>query len=780
MAGAITTMVLCDNGADVIKVESPDGDPDRQLPAFAQWHRGKKSVVADLMEAEGRSRARDLAAEADVLVQSWLPGTEESLGLGYGTLAVANPRLVYCSITGFGPKGPFAQTKGYDPIVAAKAGVMAYDDGDRPRYAAIPGGTYGAAHGALQGILSALFVVGNGGSAQRVDTRVVQGLTGYAGLLLPGLEKQREAGTTFTPISGIVCFTKDGRWLQFANFRPHLVAAFLEATGLTNQYRAAVERGDAAESVREIVLRRIHERTLDEWMDVFLRSDDIGVEPFRTPLEALNHPQALHNGQVVDVVDPRAGKTRQLGPLVSLERTPASIRHGAPGLGEHTDTAAFAARGPAGANAVPPVLTRSDGGPLAGVTVVELAWFFAAPFGTALLADLGARVIKVESADGDPHRYQNPLREFSGVKALQGKESVVVDYRTPEGKEILHRLVASADMVMRNYRQQHSVQTGDDYASLRSVNPDQVYLYAGAYGSDGPYATRPAFAPSMSVAAGQRAYQLGWAQALDRTEEITFDDGMRRLAKLQTWSGGPSLNGDAAAALTVGTAMLLGLVARQRTGIGQYLQTTMLCSNAYVVSHEFFDYDGHEPIVHHDENGVGPLYRLYPASDGWVFLAAPVAAEWLGLCAGMLQATGVNLEDDPRFLTSELRRVNAPSLAETLGALFGLGRAAEWEETLATYDVACAEVSRMSLAEFALHHPAMTDNGFVETVEHPLFGEHPRSGPIATLSATPGVVRPACLVGEHTKHVLRGLGYSDEQLWDLRARGVVTWPDDAG
>ena len=445
----------------------------------------------------------------------------------------------------------------------------------------------------------------------------MQGLTGYAGVLLPGLDQQRLAGSTFTPISGIVGFTSDGRWLQFANFRPHLVAAFLEATGLTGDYNAAMTRGDSPDAVRELVLRRLHEKTLDEWMEILLSSDDIGIEPFRTPLEALDHPQMLHNRHVLDVVDPQLGKTRQLGPLVDLARTPALIRHGSPNLGEHTDTATFRPR--EHTDEAQPSVAPARGGPLAGVTVVELAWFFAAPFGTALLADLGARIIKVEGAEGDPHRYQNPLREFSGIKALQGKESVVVDYRTPEGREILHRLVASADMVMRNYRQQHSVETGDDYDSLHSVNPDQVYLYAGAYGSDGPYSTRPAFAPSMSVAAGQRANQLGWDQALHRNEQISFDEGMRRLSALQAWTGGPSLNGDAAAALTVGTAMLLGLVARQRTGIGQYLQTTMLCSNAYVVSDEFFDFDGKAAVAHHDENGTGALYRLYQASDGWYF-----------------------------------------------------------------------------------------------------------------------------------------------------------------
>ena len=108
LAGAITTMVLGDNGAEVIKVEPPGGDPQRAMPAFAQWHRGKTSVVVDLKTEDGRDQARALAGDADVLVQAWRPSVAERLGLGYENMTGAHPGLVYCAITGFGPKGPLA------------------------------------------------------------------------------------------------------------------------------------------------------------------------------------------------------------------------------------------------------------------------------------------------------------------------------------------------------------------------------------------------------------------------------------------------------------------------------------------------------------------------------------------------------------------------------------------------------------------------------------------------------------------------------------------------
>ena len=784
LAGAVATMVMCDNGADVVKVEPPAGDPQRGLPAFAQWHRGKKSVVADLSTDAGRRDTTQLAAEADVLVQSFRPGVAERFGLGYEDLAAVNPRLVYCSITGFGPSGPYAHVKGYEQVVGAKAGTMVGDD--RPRYAAIPGGTFAAAQGALQGIFSALIVRESTGRGQKVESSLVQGLTAYElySWLGPQLPQEFAAkprtGSTFSPVSGIIGFTKDGGWLQFSNFRPHLVDAFLAAVELTEYYAEAMARGDSAQAITETVLRRLHEKTLDEWMEIFLRSDDIGVEPFRTPAEALDHPQMLHNGHVLEMTDPLLGKTRQVGPIVRMTKTPSEPREGAPALGSTPAAGGFAP--PTTAVAIPPAEPGNfANGPLSGVTVLELAWFYAAPFGTALLADLGARVIKVESAFGDPHRWQNPLPEFSGVKALGGKESVVVDYRTPEGKEILHKLVAMSDIVMRNYRQQNSAAVGDDYESLAPVNPEQVYLYAAAYGSDGPYTTRPAFAPTMGVAAGHRGYQLGWVHALEGRRPLSFEEGMEQLAAMRLRSGGPTNNADAASALVVGTGMLLGLLAKVRTGQGQYMETTMMCSNAYVVSDEFFDYDGRRPVAHHDENGAGPLYRLYPTRSGWVFLAAPLPGDWSDLVSA-LEAAGAagSLAGDPRFATAEEREANAGALAESLTAILAERDAAEWEGLLLARDVACVEVATKPFSEFTISDPTMVENGFTEPVEHPLFGSHRRHGPIVTLSETPGTAGPGCMVGQHTRQVLGELGYSEGQIADLAERQIIGLYEPAG
>ncbi len=712
LAGALTTMVLGDFGADVVKVEPPEGDPDRGAPAFAQWHRGKRSLVADLASPEGRDRARHLALAADVVVESWRPGEAEGFGLGYADLAAARPDLVYCSMTGFGPRGPLAGIKGYEAVVAAKAGLMA-GGGDRPRYPALRKASFGAAQAALQGVLAALFVRGNTGVGQKVETSLVQGLTAYDlyswidAQLAPEFAQHLGAPTTYSPLQGMHTFTGDGKWLQFANFRPHLLRAFLEAIDLTEWHAEALARGETPEVIADTVRRRLHERSLAEWMAIFEQSNDIGVEPVRTPAEAMDHPQVLCNSHAIDLDDPHVGPTRQIGPLVHLAKTPAQPKAGAPSLGADTANASFARRlGGLGSNPLPAT-------PLAGVTVVELAWVSAAPFGTALLADLGARVIKIENLEGDPHRYQGPIPEWAGLKGLQGKESIALDYRTPKGREVLDRIIARADMVMRNFRQAASVQTGIDYDRLASVNPDLVYLYAADYGAEGPYSLRPAFDPTMAVAAGMRAYQLGWDHALSGGGSITYEEGLAQLEGLaaQGVQGGGA---DPTSALVVGTAMLLGLVARQRTGASQFLQSTMLNSSAYLVSEAFFTHGGTTVDPTHDENGLHALYRLYPTSDSWVFLAAPTPSEWADLTAALDEVTAKRwgLTDDARFTTPADRASNDGLLAAALGDILASLPAAEWEQQLLARGVTCVEVSEVPLSQFDISSPTAVDNGF--------------------------------------------------------------------
>jgi len=778
MSGALTTMLLADFGAEVVKVEPPGGDPDRGQAAFVTWGRGKRSIVADLKSSAGQDRIRALAAAADVLVTSWRPGVAERLGLGYAQLSQTNPRLIYCAITGFGPRGPWANIKGYEGVVAAKAGVMTPADGGRPRFTAVPGASFGAAHGALQGILSALYQRERTGAGQKVEASLLQGIHPYdmyAWLDQPAIPARlvkREGAAAgppvYAPISSLVAFTSDGKLVQFASYLPHQRAELLKALHLEAEFERSAAAGDP-DRILELGRRRVREKTLATWEAIFAAYPNLTFEVFRTAEEAMDHPQLVHDGDIVALDDPERGPTRQVGPFVRLAATPARVGTPAPALGQHDRLQGFTSA----PVATPPAPGPAARPPLEGVTILELAWFYAAPYGLALLADLGARIIKVENLEGDPHRKQSGLPEFAGVKGLQGKESVAVNTLTPEGLEIVHRLVARSDLLLRNFREAAAVRMGIDYAALASHNPGLFYLYAGAYGDDGPYAGRPAYATTIAVAIGEGARQMGWAHAFDvdaPPDEAGEDLATQARASLTN-------NADATAALSVGTAMLLGLLARQRRGRGQFGRTSMMTTNAYILSDDFVRYEGKvgPTLPDRDAFGLGPLYRLYPARAGWVFLAVSTRSEWEGLCRVARRIADVDLAADHRFATARDRERHPDALADALTGVFAKATAGDWEREALAEDVACVAVSADPLSLVMMRHPAVVENGFTAEVEHPYFGRHVRHGPLVTMTA-PALLRPGCMVGQHTRTVLAEIGYGEAEIEDLRRRGIVAWP----
>ena len=282
----------------------------------------------------------------------------------------------------------------------------------------------------------------------------------------------------------------------------------------------------------------------------------------------------------------------------------------------------------------------------------------------------------------------------------------------------------------------------------------------------------------MAVAAGMRAYQLGWDHALSGGGSITYEEGAcpARGSRRQGVQGGGA---DPTSALVVGTAMLLGLVARQRTGASQFLQSTMLNSSAYLVSEAFFTYGGTTVDPTHDENG---LPRPLPAVPDQRRLGLPRRPIPIGMGrperrVGRGDRERWGLTDDPRFATPVDRAANDGLLAEALGGVLASLPAAEWEQQLLARGVTCVEVSEVPLSQFDISSPTAVDNGFVAEVDHHVFGRYVRHGPMVTLSATPGQAGPAAMVGQHTRSILAELGYSDAEVAQLRAEGIVGWPE---
>ncbi|MCH7554040.1 MAG: CoA transferase, partial [Chloroflexi bacterium] len=658
MAGGLATMVLADAGAEVIKIEPPTGDPSRGQPAFIMWNRGKKSVVLDLKTPQGQGHLLDLAKTADGIVVNAMPGKASRLGLDYERLARANPGLVYCSISGFGPLKEFAHLKGYDAVVNAKTGrVHAFDkqmEKDGPRYAAVMCGTFGAAMYAVTGTLAALYVRNKTGKGQKVETSILQGLFPYdwewLGWQLAKRPNQPEGFQRGSPTPQyFVGRTKDGKWLQCANSMSHLFVNFLVGMGLTDLLTEERYQGlpniPAGPDMEELYLK-LHERmqtkTAEEWLDIFVHEFDVACEPMRTAQEAFDHPQVIHNGNWIELDDPTVGATKQLGPLVHCSETPLAPQGPAPALGQHT-AEVLASVGQRTAKVLKNGASMPRY-PLEGVTIVEFATWFAAPFGTAMLADLGANVIKVESIDGDSFRRWGPMAS----KPLQGKRSIAIDLKKGEGQKLAHELIKRADILMHNFRPGVTSRLGIDYETCKQINPRLVYLYAGSYGSTGPMSHRPAMHPIPGAICGGALYQAGQGQPPPPDRVMTYEELRATSSVLfQANEGNP----DVSSAIGVGTALMLGLYAREKTGKGQYMETTMIGSCLYAEADDFIQYEGKPERSMPDGhlNGLHALYRFYKASDDWVFLACTTQREWADFC----EAVGrQDLARDSRFASN--------------------------------------------------------------------------------------------------------------------------------
>ena len=797
VAGALASLMLADSGADVAVVEPREGSPLRAEPAFPLWFRNKKSVVLDLKTAAGQDSARTLVERADVLLTAFRPGVAERLGLVDDATTHRNPGLIHTQISGFGRRGPYAHIKGYEGVVVAKMGGMAHVAGMAPRpgpaFPAVPYASFGAAHAAVQGTLAALYVRERTGRGQRVESSLVQGLATYdpwewfLRLLCQRYPQAYAPARPFSergiPNSGftfrlLVCLSRDGRWLQFSQTSPHLFREFMEVLGLDwmfthPDWKDAPDFESEAQRERfwDILLEAARQRTLAEWDAVFRERPNVWAELFRTTREALAHPQLRHNGQVVSVDDARLGTVAQIAPWVSMPQTPATMRWPAPARGQHTDEV-LASWPPRRSTASAPASRQepSPAPPLHDVTILELGLWYAAPYGGALLADLGARVIKIEPPAGEPMRHVMPFPDAGAIKVLQGKESVVLDLDRAEGRALLYRIVERVDLVLASYRGGVAARLGVDYQSLRRHNPRLVYLNAPGYGVDGACARKPAFAPTIGAAMGAGLLQAG--PSIPHGPDLTLDEIKRASVRLN-WAAQAPGNADGCSALGVATALLLGLIARQRSGESQEMVTSMLCTSAYALSEDAVEYAGRAPRRSPDPMlyGMGALYRLYEAGDGWVFLACPQPSEWATLCAALADQTA--LADDPRFQAAADRARHDAELAGVLAAVFRRQPARIWEERLTARDVACVEVAAGPVARAVIEDAVTREAGFLAEVEHPTFGRHLRLAPIVELSLTPGAPRPACTLGMHTRSVLREVGVSDEQIAELAARGVI-------
>lgn len=796
LANAQAGQLLADYGAEVIQIEPPGGGPLRRYPAYAFWGRGKKSVEVDLKTEGGQETVRALARTSDIVLTSWRPGVAERLGLDYETLASDNPRLVYSAITGWGETGPYADYPGYEGLVMAKVGAMhafsAMARRDGPAFISVPYASWSATQAALQGVFAALLDRENSGHGQRVATSLALAVAAqepYNQVIEVVTKRYPEAFIATSPYGDdlrsntdfslrlLIGLTADGRWMQFPQVQPHLLAAFMRAAGLewmlTDAEWAATFTFEDRSKVTEannILLEAVRKRTYAEWEEVFASDPNVFAELFRTGRELLDHPQMQYDNNVIRVRDSERGWTRQPAPIVKFDRSPAALPTSAPPLNANAaDVAKWIAayQDPAGTPAAP-----AGNLPLDGITIIEFGTFYAGPYGLTLLTDLGARVLKIEPLDGDPIRFLQPFPETGAAKVLQGKESIALDLAAPEAREIVAELVRNAQLALCSYRAGVAKRLGVDADSILTINPDIMYLDTPGYGTSGPHARRAAFAATISAGTGVSMRNMGPAGSADPSGWDT--DEVRKFSVALNVAGvSGGVQPDGIAGLAVGTVAAMALFAQRRGLGGQRLMTSMVHSAAHSLSESIVDHEltDNFPTVDAGHHGLSALYRLYrSAEEGWIFLAAPRQRDWDRLVQYLGDSEPSLL--DARFSTEQGRQQYDTELVEILARIFATRPAADWEKELTHAGVGCVVAERRTMAQSYMGEFG-EQSGYLADVVSPIFDEYPRIGPLVRFSRSATRALAGSLIGQHTDAVLAEFGFSDDQIGLLRERGVI-------
>jgi formyl-CoA transferase len=355
MAGPFCSMLLADMGADVVKIEPPGGEHtrrEREMAAgvsasFLAVNRNKRSIVLDLKHADGVAVLKRLVATADVLVENYRPGVARRLGVDWDTLAALNPRLIYCSISGFGQTGPYADRGGYDLIAQGMSGIMSATgrDGGAPVKVGVPITDLGAGLFAVVGILAALRARRVTGRGQRVDTSLFEAGVAlsqweatqywYTGEIPRGLGTAHRLNAPYQAFRAsdghfTVGAANDNLWPRFAQLldRPELV------------------KDPRFDSVPRRLANRLELETLIEAVTVtqprahwLAKCEAAGIPagPIYTVPEALADPHAQARGMVQELAHPEVGRVKALGNPVKMSATPPRLRTAAPPLGADTD-----------------------------------------------------------------------------------------------------------------------------------------------------------------------------------------------------------------------------------------------------------------------------------------------------------------------------------------------------------------------------------------------------------------------------------------------------------
>jgi crotonobetainyl-CoA:carnitine CoA-transferase CaiB-like acyl-CoA transferase len=728
ISGPMAAMLLGDFEAEVVKVEPPGGDRLKDHPGYHAWNRNKQVVTLDIDTPAGLAAARELIAGADVAIFDHAPGGLERLRLDAGSLTEAHPALVHAWMPPYGTSGRWSGIAANHSLLAGLTGT-AFRQGayaDQPVHLILPVLWYGQAVMGAAAIGSALYERARSGRGQGV---VVSGLHGAAeasgaGRLLDQPPLPRGIPPGANPRYRLYQCA-DGEWFFLGTLFTNFYRKAFEVLGLEDAFEALELDQIGA---RDLLAEMFSTRTRDEWLAA-LQANDVPCAPVRRR-EAWFASEAVAEGGLRETfVHPTLGEVTMPGPPARLSETPASIR-----------------ALPASIAAPPDWPQRhrqarpAKGAPLAGVKVLNLGTVIAGAYAGTILANFGAEVIKIEPKEGDPFRSDGP--GFVGYN--RGLRGLGLDLKQDAAREVFLEIAAAADVVIDNYRLGVRRRLGIDYPALRAINPRIVSCSINAYGDRGPRAALPGFDPLLQSEGGMMAAQGGHDDPILYTIAVN----------------------DVATAGVVAQSVIAALNARERTGEGQEIVTSLMAQSLLFQLGEMVSYEGRPPndLGGVDCLGVLALHRYYACADGWIGLACTTAQE----AAGLGRALGMDM---PPAALSEDRD---GALARRLAAEFaGRSRAPVLDALLAA-GVAAAPVLRSAEA---LESDWLWENGFLQHWRHPRLGPAIGVRGFADFARSPGGFRhPTPDLGEHSTTLLGEFGVAPDRIAALLATGAIFEP----
>jgi crotonobetainyl-CoA:carnitine CoA-transferase CaiB-like acyl-CoA transferase len=357
LAGPYCSTMLADFGANVIKIEPPEaGDiarawgstlPGGEYSYFVSLHRNKRGMAIDFKNEQGRELFFQLLAKADVVLENYRVGVLDRLGIGYKEACKINPKIIYCSISGFGQDGPYKDRPALDLILQAESGMISVtgEEGGRGVRAGVSIADLTAGMNATIGILMALRARDVHGEGQQIDVSMLEGQLSLLGITLAAFLADKEmpvpSGTSYKALLPYQVFQTKSRDLALAVGSQKLWRDFCPLMGLPGftedpRYKTNADRTRNRVTLIDTLQERFLTKTYEEWATIFLKA---GI-PFGATndlSEVLEHPQVKARGALVDMAHPRAGPVKMVGVPMRLSKTPGSIRRPSPGIGEHND-----------------------------------------------------------------------------------------------------------------------------------------------------------------------------------------------------------------------------------------------------------------------------------------------------------------------------------------------------------------------------------------------------------------------------------------------------------